>query len=269
MGDLLQAFLQVSLSFAIAVASYLFMKNSRLAVRLKYWYNRISKNSFTPKNKKIFYQYFSTCIDNSSISITHTGDGFNFNNPDSLRNANILDAAFCRALDRGVRVQRYQIISTMTINWLSRLYHMKNKYQDLFRIYVNNDHESIGSICIIDAGRRTTVFENQILQPDPHGGTLPLGWNFKHGDYKLADGFVEVFDNIIRDPKTIELDLKGIKILQRKLWDGRLKNAIDDPKSKIIDAEIRDALRNMGNIIAEYTESAFYKNEYDIPGCEK
>ena len=242
--------------FAAILFSTLFWRSERLRHR----YTKV----FFPRDFREFYRYFAKQVGKSKDEIYHTGDGFNMRNQQSRSNSDILDAAFVKALEKGVKVFRFQITETMTINWLRRLKAFKEAYPNNFFIYYNPNHENVGSICVIDAGTRKTLVEQQITTGKQLGrGTEPQDFAFVHGHQHRSDNTKELVNQIIMDKGTMQLDLDNIGELEKVLFDKRLRRYIDNNNSVLIDPELVELTGKFPAHELEYDPDYF--DEYPLP----
>lgn len=238
--------------FGIIAARFLWQLKSR-----KQSYKRV----YFPTDKVDFYIRFARDVRCARKTIRNSGDGFMLSNPDSLKLANTLDAAFCEAMENGVDVFRFQITGSAPISWYSRLYALKKKYPDQFHVYMNQAYDSMGSFCVIDQGLRKTVYEHQILTGSTTGrGTESSTTTFVYGHQSQSDRAAELFDRAVKDKDTIELRIEDIERVQRQEWKKTLDRALADPRFKISDPEIIDHIRSRKKSKA-FPKAAFPNDE--------
>lgn len=224
--------------------------------------NRFRK-VFHPRDPADFFRYFSKVIGEAKVIIRNSGDGFTLSNPESLKHANTLDQAFFEALEKGVEVRRFQIVSSAPISWYSRLATIKETFPDHFRLFINRNNDGIGSFCVIDPGTRNTVFEQQIVSGLIVGrGTEPVNFSFLHGNQTQSDRATELFDRAALGDGSQELTAEEIWAVQESEWDRRVKKAKADPSFVLADPEILDAMRVGDAVSLAYPRDKFRSEFY-------
>ncbi len=230
--------------------------------KLRHKYTKV----FFPKDFNEFYSYFARHVRKAKSVIYHTGDGFNMKNPTSRNNADLLDKAFVEAMTKGVRVNRYQIVESMTINWLRRLSAYKNAFPDNFFVFINGSHEGIGSFCVIDPDTRNTIYEQQITTGKRLGrGTEPYDFAFIHGHQHKSDGARDLVEEIMREQSTVELKTSDdFTNYERDLFYQRLEEFKNNANYVLIDQEIIE-LTTRSTSIEEIQYSPDIFEDYPLP----
>ena len=208
--------------------------------------HRFSKVYF-PKSRSDFYEYYVRQVSKAKWAIYITSDGFNMKNSASRKAAKLLNGAQTQAINRGASVFRYQMTTTMHLNWLDEICRMKEKHGDSYRTFINPHFEAVGHFAVIDPGKRKVVTE--FMLPDVGGigqATTPRDFGFIHGHQNKADETKAIFDRIFEHPDTVEVTADNLESFRRSLFDQRIEKHRIDDTYHVFDEEIMLGIKKYG-----------------------
>lgn len=196
------------------------------------WWTRWRRHRYTkvyfPKSVDDFIAHYARCIRGAQQLVCITSDGFNMSNPTSRARAAIMTDALDKFLENGGKVYRYQILSTMHLNWLPEIERMRKTYPEQFSTFYNPRFEKVGNFCVIDPGTRRTVYEYMLPKPGYLGqSTEPSDFGFVHGHQHKSDIAFKVFEEIRNASDTEEILGENVRPLAVELWGKRIGN--DEP----------------------------------------
>ena len=178
---------------------------------------------YYPETNEEFYTFYASSIRAAQSSIWITSDGFNLRNPQSLHFAQLMTNAFRDALDRGVAVHRFQITSTMHLNWLPELAALKRDYPDLFHLYVNLSLSNVPNVCAIDPDTSRCLAERMEHRAAHFGqGSEAATYTFIRRNKQVASQTRSIVEDAIRHSATEELEFDDVSRLADTLLEMRV-----------------------------------------------
>lgn len=187
--------------------------------------------NYIPDEETDFYREFSRRLRKAKSEIYLSGDGFEMTkrakdpgNQESADRADILDAAIIAAMNerRDLRFTRFQITAVCTINWISRLIYMKERFDARFRILINPAYDHIGLFCAIDPKKYRCVFEWQVLSGRHYlTGHKHKGFGFIYTNQAICQKLVSILDMIDENGQR-DMSADDLRLLQKELWNKRV-----------------------------------------------
>ena len=226
------------------------------------WRNRKREHKYTsvyfPTSNEDFYRYYTEVISKAKKAVYLTSDGFNMKNPNSRRAAEKMNKAQEKAIERGAKVYRYQLLETMHLNWIDEICRMKQKHGDQYVTICNPYFESVGNFCVIDPDTRNTVFEFMLPAVGGFGQATQAGdFGFIHGHQRKSARAKDTFEEILDHPRTVEITSDTAEGIRKELWDKRVRRQEEDQDYPPPDEEIIQMLRRAAGTSVPYTPEAF------------
>ena len=183
-----------------------------------------SSYEYIPKNRDDFYNYYAEQIANAKHEVWLTSDGFNINNSSSQYYARVISAAMYQAMRNGVKINRFQILSTMHLNWIEELIKIKRRFSSQYTIYINPRLDNIENFCVIDPGTNYTVTETMFSDIKPSGQYSIADFaTFLHSNQSLSDRFLQRLKNIFNQIDTRILSVEDLQQLYDQLFEERMQ----------------------------------------------
>jgi len=256
----------ISIAGSIGTAVTVIVLVYGLIASVLLWRSRQRRHKFSrvyfPKGRDDFYEYYVDQVSGAKNSVYITSDGFNMKNTQSRRAAKLMNDAQAKAIENGATVYRFQMTSTMHLNWLEEVCEMKRKHGDQYKTFINPKFESIGNFAVIDPGTRKAVTE--FMLPDIGGiaqATIARDYGFIHGHQGKADETKMVFDRIFEHPDTVELSEENLEDWRRKLFEYRMNRYRNDEDFHVFDDEILVGIKKYGRAVTyEQVEFERYAN---------
>lgn len=154
------------------------------------------------KFNKAFYKHFCRQIARAKEDIIITGEGFEYSDSVGEEIAQQFEKSTRVALEKGVRIKRFQSTSNTHPQWSKHLRELLVDFPDQFHLYLveEKQYAQVASFCVIDSDTRRSVSEFMITRKRDFGGissNLAATAVFVHGKSQFA--------NILRQ-KIIDLE---------------------------------------------------------------